>query len=57
MDVVLVLVPISILLILGALRALSWAIDSRQFEDLDREAQRILFEERQGGDRAGERRS
>ena len=57
MDIVLVLVPISILLILGALRALSWAIDSRQFEDLDREAQRILFEERQAGDRASEHRS
>ena len=57
MDVVLVLVPISVLLILGALRALSWAIDSRQFEDLDREAQRILFEERQAGERAGENRS
>lgn len=46
MDIIIVLIPISIVLVLLALRALSWSIDSGQFDDLDREAQRILFEER-----------
>lgn len=46
MDVIFVLIPISIVLVLLALRALAWSVDSGQFDDLDREAQRILFEER-----------
>ena len=46
MDVIIVLIPVSIVLVLLALRALAWSIDSGQFDDLDREAQRILFEER-----------
>lgn len=45
MEIVFVLIPISIVLILGALWVFSWAIDSGQFEDLDREAQRILLDE------------
>lgn len=45
MDVIIVLIPISIVLVLLALRALAWSVDSGQFDDLDREAQRILFEE------------
>jgi cbb3-type cytochrome oxidase maturation protein len=52
MEIVFVLIPISIVLILGALWVFSWAIDSGQFEDLDREAQRILLDEE-----AAERRS
>lgn len=46
MDVLIVLIPISIVLVLLALRALAWSVDSGQFDDLDREAQRILFEDR-----------
>lgn len=45
MEIVFVLIPVSIVLILGALWVFSWAIDSGQFEDLDREAQRILLDE------------
>ena len=45
MEVIFVLLPISLLLILLALKVFSWAIEHGQFEDLDREASRILFDE------------
>jgi len=45
MGVIWILIPLSVLLVLAALRAFSWAIKNRQFDDLDREAARILFEE------------
>jgi cbb3-type cytochrome oxidase maturation protein len=56
MEIVFVLIPISILLVLGALAVFSWAIDSGQFEDLDREARRILMED-EGPSHADDRRS
>jgi cbb3-type cytochrome oxidase maturation protein len=45
MDVLFVLIPVSVVLVLVALRALAWAIDSGQFDELDRESRRILFED------------
>lgn len=45
MDVIWVLIPLSVLLVLLAVRAFVWAVRTRQFDDLDREAARILFEE------------
>ena len=45
MDVIWVLIPLSVLLVLAAARAFVWAVRTRQFDDLDREASRILFEE------------
>jgi len=45
MDVIWVLIPLSVLLVLAAVRAFVWAVRTRQFDDLDREAARILFEE------------
>ncbi|MEE4302171.1 MAG: cbb3-type cytochrome oxidase assembly protein CcoS [Pseudomonadales bacterium] len=54
MDVIIVLIPISIVLVLLALRALAWSVDSGQFDDLDREAQRILFEETPTAERAAD---
>ncbi|TVS17639.1 MAG: cbb3-type cytochrome oxidase assembly protein CcoS [Gammaproteobacteria bacterium] len=45
MDVIWILIPLSIVLILIAVRAFVWAVKSRQFDDLDREASRILFDE------------
>ena len=45
MEVVVVLIPVSIVLVLLALRAFAWSVDSGQFDELDREAQRILFDE------------
>lgn len=45
MDVIWILIPLSVVLILIAVRAFVWAVRSRQFDDLDREAARILFDE------------
>lgn len=45
MEVIWVLIPLSMLLVLLALRAFVWAVRTQQFDDLDREAARILFEE------------
>ena len=57
MDVIWVLIPLSVLLVLAAVRAFVWAVRTRQFDDLDREASRILFEEpRLDGKPKGERR-
>lgn len=46
------LIPLSLLVIGGALWLLFWAVDNGQYDDLDSEAERILFEE---DDRAGRR--
>lgn len=46
MEILFVLLPLSVVLILVALRVFSWAIRSGQFEDLDRESLRILMDNR-----------
>lgn len=57
MDVIWVLIPLSVILVLAAARAFVWAVRTRQFDDLDREATRILFEEPRPDDsRTGEQR-
>lgn len=59
MEVIWILIPLSLILVLLALRAFTWAVRSRQFDDLDREASRILFDEPRHGDAdrdAGDRR-
>ena len=42
MDILYLLVPFSVLLVLGVLALFAWAIDSGQFDDLEREGERIL---------------
>ena len=42
MDVLYLLVPLSAVLVLGIIAVFSWAAESGQFEDLDREGERIL---------------
>lgn len=44
MEVVFVLIPLSIVLILVAIRAFTWSIDHGQFDDLERESLRILMD-------------
>lgn len=44
MEVVFVLIPLSILLVLLAIRAFTWSIDHGQFDDLERESLRILMD-------------
>ena len=42
MDILFLLVPLSVLLALGVVGVLGWAVWAGQFEELDSEAQRIL---------------
>jgi cbb3-type cytochrome oxidase maturation protein len=42
MDVLFLLVPLSVLLALGVMGVLAWAVWSGQFEELDSEGQRIF---------------
>lgn len=45
MDVIYFLIPLALLLLISAIGAFLWAARSGQFEDLEREAHRILFDE------------
>lgn len=45
MEVILYLIPIALTLGVVALGAFLWSLKSGQFEDLEKEASRILFEE------------
>ncbi|OUM00939.1 cbb3-type cytochrome oxidase assembly protein CcoS [Variovorax sp. JS1663] len=42
MDILFLLVPLSVVLVLAVLGGLWWAVDRGQFEDIDREGERIL---------------
>ncbi|MFV0679683.1 cbb3-type cytochrome oxidase assembly protein CcoS [Ottowia sp.] len=42
MDILYLLIPLSVVLVFIILGALWWAIDRGQFDDLDREGERIL---------------
>lgn len=44
MDILFLLVPLSVLLALGVMGVLAWAVWSGQFEELDCEGDRILVE-------------
>ena len=45
MTILLVLVPLGVLLLCIAIAAFVWAVRNGQFEDLEGEGARILFEE------------
>ncbi len=47
MDILFLLVPLSVLLALAVMAVLAWAVWSGQFEDMEREGQRILQDEGQ----------
>ena len=42
MDILFLLIPVSVLLALGVLAVLAWAVWSGQFEDMESEGQRIF---------------
>jgi len=42
LDILYLLIPLSVVLVFFILGALWWAIDRGQFDDIDREAERIL---------------
>lgn len=47
MSIISVLIPIAVLFVILGLAIFFWAVKSRQFDDLDKEAFSILFEEKQ----------
>lgn len=47
MDILFLLVPLSVLLALAVMGLLAWAVWSGQFEDMEREGERILQEDNQ----------
>ncbi len=47
MDIIYLLIPLALVLLGFAIAAFIWAVRNDQFDDLDREAQRILFEDEQ----------
>jgi cbb3-type cytochrome oxidase maturation protein len=46
MEVIFVLVPVSLIIIVIALWAFVWSVRNDQFEDLDKEAYGILFDDK-----------
>ncbi|GLS26254.1 cbb3-type cytochrome oxidase assembly protein CcoS [Marinibactrum halimedae] len=46
MDILYILVPIALVFVALAVKALFWAINNGQYDDLDTEAHRILFDEK-----------
>jgi len=42
MDILFLLIPFSVLLVFALMAAFLWALQTRQFDDLDREGERIL---------------
>ena len=50
MDILFLLVPFSVLLVFALMAAFLWALQTRQFEDLEREGTRILEDDDEAGD-------
>ena len=42
MDILYLLIPFSVLLVLALIGVFAWALDAGQFDDLEREGERIL---------------
>jgi cbb3-type cytochrome oxidase maturation protein len=47
MDILFLLIPLSALLVLAILVVFAWALNSGQFDDLQREGERILGDDAQ----------
>lgn len=45
MEILFVLIPVSLVIVVLAISAFVWSVHDRQYEDLDKEAARILFDE------------
>jgi cbb3-type cytochrome oxidase maturation protein len=44
-DILYLLIPFSVLLVLALLALFAWALDGGQFDDLQREGERILLDD------------
>lgn len=51
MDILFLLVPLSVVLVLLIMAVFAWALNSGQFDDIEREGERILSADRQAVDR------
>lgn len=45
MDILYLLVPLSVILVLGLIAVLAWSVQSGQFDDIEREGERVLEDE------------
>ena len=53
MDSLYLLIPVALVLVALGIKLLLWAIDNGQYDDLDKEAWRIIADEKsQGGEEA-----
>jgi cbb3-type cytochrome oxidase maturation protein len=48
MDILFLLVPVSVLLLLGIVAVFGWAVQSGQFDDIEAQGQRALLDADQG---------
>ena len=46
MEIVILLIPLALLFLAGAIAALFWALRKDQFEDLDNASWRVVFDDR-----------
>ena len=46
MESLYILIPIAVVFLAVAIKAFLWAADNKQFDNLDQEAHRILFDEK-----------
>lgn len=45
MDSLLILIPVALMFVAIAVKAFLWAVDNRQYDDLDAAAESILFDD------------
>ncbi|MDA0977303.1 MAG: cbb3-type cytochrome oxidase assembly protein CcoS [Proteobacteria bacterium] len=45
MEILFVLIPVSLLIVTVSLVAFVWSVHNNQYEDLEKEAERILFDD------------
>lgn len=50
MDILYLLIPLSAVLVLAIVAVFGWAVNSGQFDDLEREGQRLIVEDREALD-------
>lgn len=57
MDAIYLLIPLTLIFLAIAVGIFFWAVNSDQYSDLDKEASRILFEEKDFDEKASEEKS
>ena len=57
MDILYLLIPMSSVLVLGIVGVFAWALSRGQFDDIEREGERILIDETQGPEGAAREQS